>query len=182
MMKFRLKFISVLLALVMFLTFVPDTLYAEAADLLSDMMSNESSENVKAENSEETENTSKEVYAWGEDVSKRTENAKYIRMSDGSYYVAMYDNAVHYQDENGVWQDIDNTLADSLAADSDDVVGVATSKGKHTVKFANNSNSSKLVAIRQDKYKISFNLVGANKSKAATVTNPTEHAEDATEI
>ena len=182
MMKFRLKFISVLLALVMFLTFVPDTLYAEAADLLSDMMSNESLENVKAENSEETENTSKEVYALGEDTSKRTENAKYIRMSDGSYYVAMYDNAVHYQDENGVWQDIDNTLADSLAADSDDVAGVATSKGKHTVKFANNSNSSKLVAIRQDKYKISFNLVGANKSKAATVTNPTEHAEDATEL
>jgi hypothetical protein len=118
----------------------------------------------------------------GEDVSKRTENAKYIRMSDGSYYVAMYDDAVHYQDENGDWQDIDNTLSESSAADSDDVAGVATSKGKHTVEFANNSNSSKLVAIKQDKYKISFNLIGANKSKAAMVTNPAEHAEDATEL
>ena len=181
MIRLRTKMLSVLLALVMFVTFVPNSVYAAVADLISDNSAESTLEN-DAENGENIEEGSKEVYALGEDVSKRTENAKYIRMSDGSYYVAMYNNAVHYQDENGDWQDIDNTLSESAAVDSDDVVGVATSKGKHTVKFANNSNSSKLVAIKQDNYKISFNLVGANKSKAATVTNPTEHAEEATEL
>ena len=179
--KFRTKMLSILLAIVMFVTFVPNSVYAAVADLISDN-STESTLESDSENSENIEEGSKEVYAIGEDISKRTENAKYIRMSDGSYYVAMYNNAVHYQDENGDWQDIDNTLSGSSAADSDDVAGVATSQGKHTVKFANNSNSSQLVAIKQDKYKISFNLVGANKSKAATVTNPAEHAEDATEL
>lgn len=181
MIRFRTKILSVLLAVVMFITFVPNSVYAAVADLIFENATESTLEN-DSENSENTEEGSKEVYAIGEDVSKRTENTKYIRMSDGSYYVAMYDNAVHYQDENGVWQDIDNTLSDSSAADSDDVVGVATSKGKHTVKFANNSNSSKLVAIKQDKYKISFNLVCANKSKAATVTNLAAHAGDATEL
>ena len=175
MRNFKLKFLSVLLAVIMFVTFVPNSVYAVIADAFNtDETYNNST--IGSNDSEE------EAYALGEDISKRTENAKYIRMSDGSYYLAMYNNAVHYQDENGDWQDIDNTLSGSSAADSDDVAGVATSKGKHTVKFANNSNSSKLVAIKQYKYKISFNLVGANKSKAATVTNPTEHAEDATEL
>ena len=102
-------------------------------------------------------------------------------MSDGSYYVAMYNSAVHYLDGD-VWEEIDNTLASSSASDSDDIAGVATSKGKHTIKFANNSNSSKLVAIKQGNFKISFNLVGANKSKGMTVTNPEAHSEDATEL
>lgn len=163
----------------MFVTFVPNSVYAAVADLISDNSTESTLENNGAENVEEG---SKEVYALGEDISKRTENAKYIRMSDGSYYVAMYNNAVHYQDENGDWQDIDNTLSGSSASDSDDIAGVATNKGKHAVKFANNSNSSKLVAIKQDKYKISFNLVGANNNKAATVTNPAAHSEDATEL
>ena len=175
MIRFRTKILSVLLAILMFVTFVPSSVYAAVADAFN---TNETYNNSTTGNNDSV----KEAYAIGEDISKRTENAKYIRMSDGSYYVAMYDNAVHYQDEDGVWQDIDNTLSDSSAVDSDDITGVATSKGKHTVKFANNSNSSKLVAIKQDKYKISFNLVGANKSKAATVTNPAEHAGDATEL
>ena len=178
MIRFRTKILSVLLAIVMFITFIPNSVYAVAAGLISDNATESTLEN----DSENSEESSKEVYAIGEDISKRTENAKYIRMSDGSYYVAMYNNAVHYQDEKGVWQDIDNTLFESSASDSDDVAGVATNKGKHTVKFANNSNSSKLVAIKQDKYKISFNLVDANKSKVAKVTNPTEHADDVTEL
>ena len=149
MIRFRTKILSVLLAILMFVTFVTSSVYAAVADLIS----YNDTESTVGNNTENMDEGSKEVYALGEDISKRTENAKYIRMSDGSYYVAMYNNAVHYQDENGDWQDIDNTLSESAAVDSDDVASVATSKGKHTVKFANNSNSSKLVAIKQDNYK-----------------------------
>lgn len=31
-------------------------------------------------------------------------------MSDGSYTAVQYDTAVHYLDDSGAWQDIDNTL------------------------------------------------------------------------
>ena len=75
-----------------------------------------------------------------------------------------------------------NTLSSSASADDDDFVGASTNKSKYNVKFANNSSSSKLVAIKDGNYKISFGLVNADKTKAATVTNPSAHEEDATEL
>lgn len=180
MKKLSIKFLSVLLSVLMLASVMPSSVYAIAAEDIADSLRTD--ESVSSDiTSEEASEASSEVYALGEDVSKRTENAKYIRMSDGSYYVAMYDSAVHYL-YGDVWEEIDNTLASSSASDSDDVAGVATSKGKHTIKFANNSNSSKLVAIKQGNYKISFNLVGANKSKGISVTNPEAHSDDATDL
>lgn len=41
----------------------------------------------------------------------RTENEKHFRMSDGSYAVMQYMNAVHYKDSDGNWKDIRNTLS-----------------------------------------------------------------------
>ena len=175
-----IKFLSVLLSVLMLASVMPSSVYAIAAEDIADGLRTDEIVSSTV-SSEEASEASSEVYALGEDVSKRTENAKYIRMSDGSYYVAVYDSAVHYLDGD-VWEEIDNTLASSSASGSDDVAGVATSKGKHTIKFANNSNSSKLVAIKQGNYKISFNLVGANKSKGITVTNPETHSDDATEL
>ena len=175
-----IKFLSVLLSVLMLASVMPSSVYAIAAEDIADSLRTDEIVSTTV-SSEEVREASSDVYALGEDVSKRTENAKYIRMSDGSYYVAMYNSAVHYLDGD-VWEEIDNTLASSSASDSDDIAGVATSKGKHIIKFANNSNSSKLVAIKQGNYKISFNLVGANKSKGITVTNPEAHSEDATEL
>ena len=46
----------------------------------------------------------------GEDISKREENVKHFRLSDGSFEAVVFSDAVHYKDENGQFQDIDNTL------------------------------------------------------------------------
>ena len=46
-------------------------------------------------------------------TDRRTETTKTFRLEDGSCYLAQYDTAIHYLDEDGVWQDIDNTLAAS---------------------------------------------------------------------
>ena len=45
-----------------------------------------------------------------EDTSKREENVKQFYMSDGSYTAIMYSEPVHYQDTDGQFQNIDNTL------------------------------------------------------------------------
>ena len=127
-------------------------------------------------------NENASIYAVGEDLSLRTANTKHIRMSDGSYYVAMYDNDVHYLNDENEWEEINNTLISSSASDEEDIDGVATSKGKTSVKFANNSSSSKLISIKNGNYKISFGLVGANKAKVITVSNPEEHSDDVTEL
>ena len=46
----------------------------------------------------------------GEDLSMRGENVKHFRLLDGTRLAVQYDDAVHYQDTDGKWADIDNSL------------------------------------------------------------------------
>ncbi|MDR2525966.1 MAG: DNRLRE domain-containing protein, partial [Oscillospiraceae bacterium] len=57
------------------------------------------------------ENTGKETtLILGEVEALRKENTKYFRHADGTFTAALYAEPVHYEDANGNWQDIDNTL------------------------------------------------------------------------
>lgn len=51
-----------------------------------------------------------EMAALTEDVSKRTAQTKTYQLSDGGYAAVMYAEPVHYQNENGEWETIDNSL------------------------------------------------------------------------
>ena len=42
--------------------------------------------------------------------SLREENVRHFRNADGSFSAVLYSEPVHFQDEDGVWQEIDNTL------------------------------------------------------------------------
>ena len=177
MKKFSTRFLTVLLAVAILVAGLPMSVFAAEVN----NSTNASATNTDLGTGIETVKNA-EVYAVDEDIALRNSNTKYIRMSDGSYYVAMYNNEVHYQNEDGEWEEIDNTLLTSASEDDDDFVGVSTAKSKYNVKFANNSSSSKLVTIKDGNYKISFGLVNADKTKAATITNPETHDEDATAL
>ena len=61
--------------------------------------------------SENTETTvPEEPYIIGEDIEHRGENEKHFFMSDGTRVATMYDTAVHYLDESGEYQEIDNSF------------------------------------------------------------------------
>ena len=178
MKKFTTRFLTVFLAIAILIAALPMSVFAaEFNELLQDSGELISGRENSAESTEE-----KEVYALGEDTALRTAKSKHIRMSDGSYYAAVYANDVHFLNDEGEWEEIDNTLIASNASGNDDVNGVATTTGKINVKFANSSNSSKLVAIKTDDYKISFGLVGANSAKGITVNNPEALGEDVSEL
>ena len=51
-----------------------------------------------------------EAYILYEIPEERETSVKHFRLSNGSYLAAQYDYPVHYQDENGQWQDYDNSL------------------------------------------------------------------------
>ena len=175
-MKTFTKALSIFLSILMVIYLVPSYVYAQTAeDIASLFDGNEDIEPI-------SESLDTEVYALGEDISMRTENAKYIRMSDGSYYVAMYDQPVHYLDADDVWQEIDNTLSASGSQGGDDYAGVEAKNGNRSIKFAGNSNATGLLTIKDGSYQIRFSLVDANKSKAAMVQNPEAHAEDASAL
>jgi len=118
------------------------------------------------------------VYVLGEGVDSRTESSKTFRMSDGSYVAADYGKPIHYSDDNGDWQDYDNTLSYSDAVDSEDIAGYGTLESDISIKLANNSNSGNLLKIQMNGYKISLSLPDANKSKALELYPQTTVADD----
>ena len=108
-------------------------------------------------------------------IDERTATTKRFRLEDGSYMVAQYDTAVHYQDENGAWQNIDNTLAVSGNE-------ITTSDAK--IKFAKKTNGSEtLFALHDGNRKLTLRLEGASKKVSGKITNDqTELGEDATKL
>ena len=61
----------------------------------------------------------------------RTEEGKHFRLTDGSYLSVSYGTPVHYQDEEGQWQNIDNTLTpDARSYHTRDNGGVTASFAK----------------------------------------------------
>ncbi len=117
-----------------------------------------------------------EVTVVGEETSLRDVATKHFKMSDGSYSAVTYGSAVHYESD-GEWVDIDNTLSDSAAEDSDDIDGFAPKNNDTKIKFAKKSNSSKILALKYGDARISFSLNG-DKNKVSAVTSKSEISED----
>ena len=96
MKKFSMKFIAGLLSVLLVIMSLPVSAFA--IDLSGDTSPPTISQ-------EEANHDIVEI------VDMRTATDKYYRLDDGSYYVAHYNSDVHYLDDNGVWQDIDYSLA-----------------------------------------------------------------------
>ena len=109
-----------------------------------------------------TESQNSEVVVMGELVEKREANIKHYRMSDGSITAAVYPQEVHYQDENGQFVDINNSLVDDT--DGTDKV-LATQENEFQVKFMKKSNKNKLYTLNKGKEKITVSIEGVSKVK-----------------
>ena len=94
---------------------------------------------------------------------KRESNIKHFRMSNGNISAAVYPFDVHYEDEEGKMQDIDNSLV-SEKDGSDDVY--SNKKNSASVKFMKKSNSNKLYTINKNGHKIKVSIDGVSKVKA----------------
>lgn len=103
-------------------------------------------------------------------TEKREENVKHFLLSDGSFMVAKYNNPVHYQNNDGIWIDIDNTMSKTIAsAEQTELFGTdelyITNNAIENVVFAEKSNSNTLVSYEAKDYPISLNYQSAKKSK-----------------
>ena len=147
-----LKTISVILSLLMILTVFPFVAYAEESSAEQNF---DSKEIITAGNTD----------IIGEITEKRELDTKHFLMRDGSIIAAKYTVPVHYYDENGILQDVDN----SLFEEKDSETGKAQITNKNNtfnVKFSKKSNGNKLVTLKKDNYKVSWDLVGAKKVSA----------------
>ena len=96
--------ISLVLAFLMCFYMVPLSVYADVIEMLTD--NSEDAVSIPPV-SEETEDLVFEV------TELREQNVKHFRLPDGTFVAAQYKTAVHYLDDNGKWQDIDNSLSET---------------------------------------------------------------------
>lgn len=97
-------------------------------------------------------------------------------MSDGRYMAAMYNEPVHYQDDAGSWQDIDNTLLQSTTARSADDAEWETTAGPVKVNQSNKLKPGKTVTYKTRDYTLTWGLEGAAKVRG-TADTPEETAQ-----
>ncbi|MDX9691895.1 MAG: DNRLRE domain-containing protein, partial [Acholeplasmataceae bacterium] len=86
-----------------------------------------------------------------EDVSRRTANEKHFRKLDGTYEVAIYDNEVHYfEDEK--WIDIDNSLNDNGDY-------LENKNNSFNTTFPKNLSENKTIVIKSKDYSIDWKVL-----------------------
>lgn len=107
-------------------------------------------------------------------VELRDESVKHFRLEDGSYVAAQYDAPVHYLDENGEWQDIDNSLSDNGSEYS-----TANARIKFAKKITGNEN---LFTLHDGNYKITMSLDNAVKKAQGKITNAEDDPENESKL
>ena len=113
-------------------------------------------------------------YIVREDTSLREENTKTYVLSDGTYMVAMYPSAVHQKDENGVWEQIDNSLESVETLSTETNISVfKTSKENKSLDIVFNSSlqTNHIFSISNDEHTVSVGLVNRNSVKTPVETD-----------
>ncbi|QPQ35658.1 DNRLRE domain-containing protein [Lysinibacillus sp. JNUCC-52] len=155
MKEFWKKWLSCSVVLALFIAYIPFgnfTLHADA-------------KNNKEENKHEQKKPT-------ELVELRTENAKTFDNMDGTYTAEIAQEPIHFQNEQGKWEDIDNDL-------------VETQNGQTVKNKANDfsieidkatSSSQQNITITDETSKIDFGLVSAQHKKS-NKTEPVRNTE-----
>lgn len=128
---------------------------------------------VSSVTEETVDNTAEEPTILSEIIGERDAYTKRFKMSDGTISAAQYDRPVHYLDESGKWVDYDNTFV--VAGDTEDegsIDDAVNASSDFNVRFSKKSNGNKMVSIKTDDYKISWNYEDINKSTVQVSTLP----------
>lgn len=187
-MKKHLRIIAAMLTVIITLEIMP--IEALAIDIKNGTFSNLFQDNGNPVVEDFPE---EDLSVIGELEEKRDLYTKDFRLSDGTSAAVQYDTEVHYKDDSGEWQQIDNSLhyekdqetqgislfsAKEETDDVQDTDGYTTKAGKVNFKFAKNANQKNLVRIQQDDYKVSFALQNRNENKKVTIENSESSAEN----
>ena len=172
MKKRLLRLCSIVLTLVMLFNMLPhqvlaDTLTMEEMDL--------SSIGVIADKVKPDYSSSDIV----EEVKEnRTEFSKEFKLSNGLHMATVYNSAVHYED-NGSWEEIDNTL---VAAISDTGSVYTNTAGVWNISFPESLSPNDLITISKDGYTLQFGLSGSLLNNGAEVMRSAADRSDSAEI
>ena len=93
-----------------------------------------------------------------EDLDKRDTYQKEFKLEDNTRLLVMYPEAVHYE-ENGKWEEIDNSL---IAAQNADGIAVYTNRANAVnMELPQLFSADQPISLKYEDYEISFALEGA---------------------
>lgn len=161
-----IRALSVILIFALVVQIFPMTAFAESLNdgyVPDEILSEEIAENTDETDVSENENSEEippEIVS--EDVAKREENVKHFRLSNGENIAVMYEEPVHYLNDNNEWIDYDNSFSevsavseDKVEADADETDYINKS-ADYSVRFSKKTNGKKFVRLEKDGYKLSW--------------------------
>lgn len=90
-------------------------------------------------------------------ISERTATSKTFNKNDGSFEVAMYDETIHYKDEEGKWIQVNNSL-------NDNENNVENKNNTFKVKFPKKLDDNKKIELTMSKYSIDWSVLDIDSS------------------
>ena len=153
----RQKFLAFFLAIALSLTLIPAQVLALEIDQRKGSLQIECAEAASAEPAQDAEIVS-------EIPSGRDAYQKEFLLSNGQRMLAVYPTAIHYQ-ENGQWEEIDNTLR--LTTQNGSAVYRNTA-GIWNVTLPAQIDAQQAVSVEQDGYRLSFRFAGSLRRTPGT--------------
>ena len=95
----------------------------------------------------------------GEVEDLREEDTKHFRLSDGSYIAVSYGMPVHYEGEDGSWEDIDNTIVQNS-----DTSTYQLNRTDAVVSFANVLTNGTVLTTSKDGKSITMSLLDTSRA------------------
>ena len=153
----RQKFLAFFLAIALSLTLIPAQVLAIEIDQRKESLQIERAEAASAEPAQNAEIVS-------EIPSGRDAYQKEFLLSNGQRMLAVYPTAVHYQ-ENGQWEEIDNTLR---AERQNGSTVYRNTAGAWDVALPAQMDAQQAVSVEQDGYRLSFRFAGSLRRTPGT--------------
>jgi len=104
-------------------------------------------------------------------VNERTENAKIYQNEDGTRSAKVYSQSIHYQDDFGQFQDIDNNIIDSNDSSETPAFKYQNKANRFKAFFAQKASAPNLVKVKKDNYALSFSPVNASNAEGVISEN-----------
>ena len=98
------------------------------------------------------------VTVLGEVDELREENIKHFRLSDGTFVAVDYGMSVHYEDDDGSWQDIDNTISQDAATQTFNL-----ERDDAIVSFASSLTNGKVLTTSKGDASITMTLLDSDE-------------------
>ncbi|MDR0314351.1 MAG: DNRLRE domain-containing protein, partial [Oscillospiraceae bacterium] len=111
----------------------------------------------------------------GEVISGRQAFSKVLRREDNSYVAVSFGEPIHYQDDNGDWHDIDNTLVETQNEDGQTVFKNTADDISIELPLSFDDGP---VRVEKDDLSVSFKIQGKVKRSSANVLNTKEYGND----